>query len=306
MNRDLEIIKKTKISFKSDFIFKKIFSENEDILKSLLEAILNVKITEISTEKDFTLSKYRESDKGGILDVKATINGKTCVNIEMQVVDDKDILDRTINYLARLRSTSIKKGDSYTSQKPIISIAILDFINFYKPNEDGFLSFTEFNLMQINTKNEKIILESFDDKIKLMLIELPKFRKLKPDLNNKLHEWLLALDCKKFEEMEEVMRTDKEIKEAVKQLTILSDDKEVMDAYEKEQDYLRIIATREHRAKMRLEQGIKEGIEKGIIQGKQEGVKETILKLKKSGMEINQIAQILEISIEELNNLINN
>ena len=73
-----------------------------------------------------------------------------------------------------------------------------------------------------------------DDKIKLVLIELPKFRKLEPDLNNKLHEWLVALDCKKFKEMEEVMRTDKEIKEAVKQLTILSDDKEVMDAYEKE------------------------------------------------------------------------
>lgn len=44
---------------KNDVIFKNLFSKagNEDMLRELLEAILNIKITEIEVQKEVELSK---------------------------------------------------------------------------------------------------------------------------------------------------------------------------------------------------------------------------------------------------------
>ena len=54
MNKDIQIINNsdTKINLKQNFVFKKLFSENKKLLTSLLEAILNVKITKIEVVKD--------------------------------------------------------------------------------------------------------------------------------------------------------------------------------------------------------------------------------------------------------------
>lgn len=72
----------------NDFVFKKLFGEekNVDILKDLIQSILpELKIAKVVVNKDVSLERKLITDKLGILDVMATLNDNTKINIEMQV-----------------------------------------------------------------------------------------------------------------------------------------------------------------------------------------------------------------------------
>ena len=74
----------------NDFVFKKLFGEekNVDILKDLIQSILQeLQIAKVVVNKDVSLERKLITDKLGILDVMATLNDNTKINIEMQVED---------------------------------------------------------------------------------------------------------------------------------------------------------------------------------------------------------------------------
>ena len=64
-----------------DYIFKRVFGkkENEDLLKDLLESILEIKIAQIEVIIGTEIEKEKIEDKLGIIDLKATINRETTV-----------------------------------------------------------------------------------------------------------------------------------------------------------------------------------------------------------------------------------
>ena len=71
----------------NDFVFKKLFGEekNVDILKDLIQSILpELKIAKVVVNKDVSLERKLITDKLGILDVMATLNNNTKINIELQ------------------------------------------------------------------------------------------------------------------------------------------------------------------------------------------------------------------------------
>ena len=76
-----------KLKVTNDYVFKRIFGKqgNESILKDFLIAVLELPIEEIEIVKDAHLDRAVVENKSGILDIKATLNNKIIVNIEMQV-----------------------------------------------------------------------------------------------------------------------------------------------------------------------------------------------------------------------------
>ena len=83
----------------NDFVFKKLFGEekNVDILKDLIQSILpELKIAKVVVNKDVSLERKLITDKLGILDVMATLNDNTKINIEMQVEDLHNTIERSI------------------------------------------------------------------------------------------------------------------------------------------------------------------------------------------------------------------
>ena len=83
----------------NDFVFKKLFGEekNVDILKDLIQSILpELKIAKVMVNKDVSLERKLITDKLGILDVMATLNDNTKINIEMQVEDLHNTVERSI------------------------------------------------------------------------------------------------------------------------------------------------------------------------------------------------------------------
>jgi predicted transposase/invertase (TIGR01784 family) len=74
------------LELKSDWVFKRIFSKegNEDILADLISAILNIEIKKVEI-KNTELTKNMEKQKKSILDIKAELDDKSIVDIELQV-----------------------------------------------------------------------------------------------------------------------------------------------------------------------------------------------------------------------------
>ena len=114
----------------NDFVFKKLFGEekNVDILKDLIRSILpELQIAKVVVNKDVSLERKLITDKLGILDVMATLNDNTKINIEMQVEDLHNTIERSIFYQSGVYHESLAKGVSYINAFKTIGIWITNY-----------------------------------------------------------------------------------------------------------------------------------------------------------------------------------
>ena len=101
------------LNLTNDFVFKKVFGKkgNESILKDLLEAILKIKIKKIELQAEVELERELIDDKTGVLDIEATIDDNTIIDIEMQMRNQYNMKERSLFYWAGLYYTALKKKD---------------------------------------------------------------------------------------------------------------------------------------------------------------------------------------------------
>ena len=274
-------MKQSKIlSPKIDVVFQALFGEvgSENITKKFLQTILNEKIDDIDLSKNPILRKNFNTDKLGVLDIVATINGKDKCNIEMQVRNQNFIIDRILYYWSKLFSKQLQNGDNYDKLEKTITILIADFeLNSLK--ELDFL--TRWKIIETNHSN--IILT---DKLEIVILELPKIRKLK-ETDNELLDWLLFIDNPNSRRIMEKMKKNKELKEANQKLQTMSDD-----------EYMQRLADLREKAildeRSNLYAAKKEGFEQGQI--------EIAKKMLKKGIDIDTIIEITNLSKDEILN----
>ena len=102
------------------------------------------------------------------------------------------------------------------------------------------------------------------DLIEIIFIELPKFKTTHKDYNDKLHRWLMFLANSSGSEVEELMKSDETIKEAMDVLYEISGDKEII-----------MLANMREKALMDEQSRLKGAKE----EGKKEGAAEIVIKL---------------------------
>ena len=97
---------------KMDIIFQAIFGEvgSENITKDFLEKILKRKIEKISLDKNPILRRELKDDKLGVLDIITELDGKEKCNIEMQLIDKNNIIERMLYYWSKMYTRQIKAG----------------------------------------------------------------------------------------------------------------------------------------------------------------------------------------------------
>ena len=301
-----------KFTLKNDYLFQTLFSKkgNEELLKDFLTGILNKDIEKIEIQKDVTLEKLNINEKYGILDIKATLDDKEIVAIEMQMVDLNNMRERTLYYGSKIIASELRSGGEYTEIKPVILINILNF-NLLE-GEDYC---TETVIVSKNNREYEVI-----NKIKYFFIELPKFRKSNPDLSNKLEQWLAFIDYEKGEWIEMATKNNVKIKKAKEEMEYLTGEEATRRIAELREKYIRDEAAikslaMERGLKEGLEKGLKKGREKGLEEGRQEGIqqgieqgieqgtKEIAKKMKQEGIDIDTITRITGIEKEELEKL---
>ena len=88
----------------NDIIFKRLFAKkgNEEFLTEFLEQTLHIKILSIEIHEEASLPKEIKSVKGGRIDLKTIVNGKEIIDVEMQVENNDNIIDRSLNYGSKL------------------------------------------------------------------------------------------------------------------------------------------------------------------------------------------------------------
>ena len=272
-----------KIRITDDYVFKTIFGKkgNEDILKNLLISILEIPIKEIEILHDEHLDREIEANKEGILDIRATLNNNIIVNIEMQVRNEHNMIDRSLYYWSSLYSRGLKKRQDYTNNSKTIAINILDY-NIFK---DG--PYHEKCMITRRYNNEILT-----DDLEMHFIQIPKCEK--QEIKTAIDFWIRFISNMKDKEVEKM-------KDEMSEETIEA----IIKA---EEEYQRIMADpRAQRLIERMEMarydraaekyyaekiGREEGMKKGIAEGKKEGMKQGMEK----GMEKGRKDERIEIA----------
>jgi len=156
---------------KLDVVFQALFGEvgSERITKRFLENILERKIEEIDLKQNQILRKEMPKEKLGILDIIAKIDGKENCNIEMQLIDINNVVERMLFYWSKIYTRGIKEGDDYRKLQKTIVILIAD----YKLKETKEIEKYMSKYKIIEEKERKVILT---DKLELVIIEMPKIK----------------------------------------------------------------------------------------------------------------------------------
>lgn len=207
------------LNLKNDVIFKAFFSRkgNEKFLKEFLEVLLKIEIKKIIVKHEVNLEKLFKEEKGGRLDLLAELNDGISVDIEMQVIEQKGFLERTAIYASKMISREVGNGLDYRNVKKTVLINLLDFEIFHTQE---YLSET---VIVLDKHREYEVMKN----PKWYFLELPKFRKIKPDMNNKLEQWLLFIDDYDRGMIEMAEEKNKTLKEARNVMNYLTGDEEV-------------------------------------------------------------------------------
>ena len=280
----------------NDFVFKRIFGrpQNSESTKSLIESITNENIKSIDLDKNTILEKDITSDKLGILDVRAILNNNTEVDIEIQVVNQKDIEKRLLFYWSKMYIKTIEKGEEYGKLRRTILIMIADFE--LKNLKDIPKYHTRWKILETEY-SKKVLTDDFE----IDILELSKVKKYDKEKNKNESLLLWTKFFTNPEELEEKeMEENEGVKKAKEELDEISQSEH--EAYLAE---LRLKYIRDKNAEIAFakDEGYELGIEEGIKEGEKNKQIEIAKKLLQENVDIQIIISVTGLSEEELKNL---
>ena len=280
------MIENTKLNLKNDIIFQAFFAKkgNEIFLIDFLEALLKIKINKIEIKEEVNVEKLSKFEKGGRIDIQATLNDGIIANIEMQRTYQKGFEIRTVFYASKEIARGTKTGTKYEDMNKTIMISILGENMF--PEE--FDEYIQKSAIVLEEHREYIV----TDIVVWYFIELPKFRKHHPDMSEKINQWLAFIDDEDKEWVDMAVKNNKVIKKAQSEVDYLTGDPELRRLAELQEKW----AWDEQFFKRMAE---KEGRE----EGRKEANIEIAKKLLKKGMSIEEIVEITGLTKEEIEKL---
>jgi predicted transposase/invertase (TIGR01784 family) len=293
------------IDSKSDLGFKKVFAERPHLLMSLLNNLLPLSNPIISLEYlSPELTPEQEDGKNTIVDVRCTDTQGRHFIVEMQVSKQAGFVKRVITNMTKVYSRQLSKVEPYILAKPVFSLNLLDHA----------LSANENKWFHHYTLTERELHEDYFDELNLIMIELPKWKKLNTfDLQKPKDRWLMYLSdpnmFSKFLTEKELSRFN-EISEAIEVLETKNFTPEQIRGYELYIDNMRSYVTNMSEARREgIEQGIDQGKKEGKTEGKAEGFQLSVLILEelKVGIQSSVIADKYNIDIamvEQLKDLV--
>ena len=276
-------MKRTLLNPKIDFVFKKIFGSEEHpgVLIAFLNAVLKTNVPIVDVEiKNIDIEKAHIEDKFSRLDAKAKTSNKEIINIEIQLKNEYNMIQRSLYYWSKLYEEQLGDGDRYDKLCRTVCINILDFK--YLKN-DRFHN--RYRLKEIETNEE------LTDIQEIHFIEIPKLKKLnsEEEVVDMLEAWIEFLRDPESEVVRKLEMTNKEIREAKDTLYKLSRNEKERELYflrEKSiKDEISALANAEER-------------------GMQQEKLETVLRLNSIGLDVSQIAVGAGITVEEVESII--
>ncbi len=243
-------------------------------------------LTKVAVQAEVALEKQLEQNKLGRLDILAILNDETIVNIEIQVLNPNNFIERTLYYWSGNYYNNLTAGEDYKKVKKTIAINILDYEQF----EEG--PFHEIARLKRDYQNKILT-----DRLEIHFIQIPKFKKEERGIQTKMEQWMQFISQSNPKGVELAMKENKEIKKANDEYEYLTG-----EAEERRLAFLRDKAIRDEKS-MR-EAGREEGKQEGREEGERKKQIEIAKELLKMGMKIEEIERATKLTKEQIEKII--
>jgi len=273
---------------KNDYIFKKIFGQHPDILKSFLNSMLPLPDGRQIVELEYlSLEMIPETflEKFSAVDVRCKDQYGRQFLVEMQMNWTTAFKQRVLFNASKAFVTQSGKGSEYQQLQPVYALNLINQ-NFLPQTEAHYHHYAVVHL-----KNTDERLEGLE----FVFIELEKFRA--QNIRDKKLQvlWLRFLTeiNESTTNIDEELLKQKEIKQAIEYVYEASLSKEEKALYDKNWDRISSEKTILHQTH-----------EKGRAEGRAEGELDKAMviatKLLSNGMNVNEISEITGLSIFEI------
>lgn len=204
----------------NDYMFRAVLQKNQTVLRGLVGALLHLdpETLEVEITNPIILGESF-SNKDFILDINVIVNGKTRLNLEMQIVNYHNWKERSLSYLCR-SFDRVYKGDDYITAIPVIQISFLDF-DLFPENPEFYATY----LMK-NVKNNMI----YTDKMQLSVIELNRTAlATEEDRRYELDKWVTFFKAKTWKELKDMAATNQYIEAAANTIFEINSDENIRE-----------------------------------------------------------------------------
>ncbi len=154
---------------RSDLVFKRIFGEHPDILRSLLNAVLPlpggpiVSLEYLPAELAPAVPLFKYT----VVDVRCKDSSGRQFVVEMQMDWTRAFLQRCLFNASKAYVSQLGKNEDFRSLLPVMALGLLD--DTYRPEESGW--YHHYQVVNVLDTRERI------EGLELVFIELPKFAK---------------------------------------------------------------------------------------------------------------------------------
>jgi len=262
---------------KNDFVFRRIFATHPDILRRLLNDLLERKDAQTIEQVEYLPGEQLpvvEGAKLSILDVRCKDRAGTTFVVEMQLVHHPGFINRVVYNACKAYVGQLKEGDWYTKLTDVVAISICDFELWPDATQDTkglprVPMLSRWNMTERSSKNDGLL------QVQYAFLELPKMpdpRPAKPGAD--LWAWL-------FVHATELTEVPADLKpgpyaDALELANKAKFTAAELEAYQKVRDEIRQVL---EIAEARFAEGEAKGKVEGKAEGKIEAKRETLLRL---------------------------
>ncbi len=212
----------------NDYMFRAVLQKNAKVLAGLVGSLLHLdpETLDVEIANPIILGESID-DKTFVLDVEVTVNKKTHLDLEMQVINYGNWKERALSYLCR-SFDNLTRGSNYIDLAPAVHIGFIDFSLFGDAPE----FYATYKMK--NIKNHKI----YTDKMWLSVVELNSIElATEEDRLHKIDQWAKLFKAKTWEELKAMATTDQYMESAVNTMYELSADRMVKEQCRRRAEY---------------------------------------------------------------------
>ncbi|HEX2689583.1 MAG TPA: Rpn family recombination-promoting nuclease/putative transposase [Kofleriaceae bacterium] len=258
---------------KNDYIFRKIFATHPELLRRLLNDLLErtgaqtIEYIEYLPGEQLPLV---EGAKLSILDVRCKDRTGTTFVVEMQLIHHPGFINRVVYNACKAYAGQLQEGDWYTKLTDVVAISICDFALWPDSEQDQqglprVPMLSRWHMTERTSGNDGLL------QVQYVFLELPKLPARRPDGHGAdLWAWLFVHAPELTEIPPEFVRGP--YGDALELANKAKFSMTELQAYEKARDEIRQVHEIAHARWL-------EGEAKGKIEGKIEGRREVLVRL---------------------------
>ncbi len=168
---------------KNDYIFRRIFATHPDILRRLLNDLLERRDAQTIEQIEYLpgeLLPVVEGAKLSILDVRCKDQAGTTFVVEMQLIHHPGFINRVVYNACKAYAGQLKEGDGYPKLTDVVAISICDFALWPDKDQDAkglprVPMLSRWNMTERASANHGLL------QVQYAFLELPKMPARRPE-----------------------------------------------------------------------------------------------------------------------------